>query len=75
MGQKLFEMAARWSRGEGLRQMQIECQSNNVPAIKFYHKQGAELAAVNEYAGHNDYFVYNAPDFRHEAQFIWYLDL
>ena len=75
VGQKLFDMAVEWSRGKGLIQMQIECQSNNVPAIKFYHKQGAELAVVDEYANYGCYADWNAPEFRHETEFIWYLDL
>jgi ribosomal protein S18 acetylase RimI-like enzyme len=49
--------------------MKIECQNNNVPAVKFYHKQGAVLSAINEYA------YCNEPEYRHEAQLIWMLDL
>jgi ribosomal protein S18 acetylase RimI-like enzyme len=69
IGQSLFDMAIKWSREQGLVQMKIECQNNNVPACKFYHKQGAVLSAINEYA------YYNEPEYRHEAQFIWFLDL
>lgn len=69
IGQCLFDMAADWSREQGHIQMKIECQNNNVPAVKFYHKQGAVLSMVDEYA------YYNEPEFRHETQFIWYLDL
>ncbi|MCL2198217.1 MAG: GNAT family N-acetyltransferase [Defluviitaleaceae bacterium] len=75
VGQKLFDMAVEWAREQRLVQLKIECQANNVPAIKFYHKQGAELAAINEYAGYNDYADYNAPEYSHEAQFIWFLEL
>ena len=49
--------------------MKIECQNNNVPAVKFYHKQGAVLSAIDEYA------YYNEPKYRNEAQLIWFLDL
>ena len=69
VGQKLFDMAVEWARAQGLTQMKIECQNNNVPAVKFYHKQGAVLAAIDEYA------YYNEPEYRHEVQFIWFLDL
>lgn len=62
-------MATNWFREHNLVQMKIECQNNNVPAAKFYHKQGAILSMVDEYA------YYNEPEFRHETQFIWYLDL
>jgi ribosomal protein S18 acetylase RimI-like enzyme len=69
IGQALFDMAVKWSREQGIIQMKIECQNNNVPAVKFYHKQGAVLSAINEYA------YYNEPEYRHEAQLIWMLDL
>jgi len=62
-------MAVNWSREQGLIQMKIECQNNNVPAVKFYHKQGAVLSVINEYA------YYNEPEYRHETMFIWFLDL
>lgn len=69
IGQALFDMAVKWSLEQGMAQMKIECQNNNVPAVKFYHKQGAVLSAIDEYA------YYNEVEYRHEAQFIWYLDL
>lgn len=69
VGQRLFDMAVSWSREQNLSQMKIECQNNNVPAVKFYHKQGAVLSMIDEYA------YYNEPEYRHETQFIWYLQL
>lgn len=49
--------------------MKIECQNNNEPACKFYHKQGAVLRKIDEYAYFDDI------ESRFEVQFIWYLDL
>ena len=69
VGQLLFDMAVSWSREQGLIQMKIECQNNNVPAVKFYHKQGATLSAIDEYS------YYNELEYKHEIQFIWFLDL
>jgi len=69
IGQELFDMAVNWSREQGLAQMKIECQNNNVPAVKFYHKQGAVLSEIDEYA------YYNEPEYRHEVMFIWFLDI
>ena len=69
IGQALFDMVVNWSREQGLVQIKIECQNNNVPAVKFYHKQGAVLSAINEYA------YYNEPEYRHEVQLIWMLDI
>ncbi|MEA4823383.1 MAG: GNAT family N-acetyltransferase [Clostridiaceae bacterium] len=69
VGQALFDLAVEWACKEGLVQMKIECQNNNVPAVKFYHKQGAILSAIDEYAYYND------PQYRHEAQLMWFLNL
>lgn len=69
IGQTLFDMAVDWARREGFAQLKIECQNNNVPAVKFYHKQGAVLAGVDEYA------YFNEPAYRHEVQLLWMLDL
>lgn len=69
IGQKLFDAGVEWAKGEGFAQMKIECQNNNVPACRFYHKQGAVLSQINEYA------YYQEEALRDEAQLIWYLDL
>ena len=69
VGQKLIDMAVAWARSQGLKQMLIECQNINVPACRFYHKQGAVLGKIDEYAYYND------PDIRDEIMLIWYLDL
>lgn len=69
IGQRLFDLGREWARAEGFRQMKIECQNNNVPAVHFYHKQGAVLGAVNEYAYYGD------PACERETQLIWYLDI
>jgi hypothetical protein len=54
---------------KGFNQMKIECQNNNVPACRFYHKHGALLAKIDQYA------YYNEINVRGEVQFIWYLNL
>lgn len=69
VGQVLFDMAANWAREQGFTQIKIECQNNNVPAIRFYHKQGAVLSAIDEYA------YYNEQEYRNEVQLIWFYNL
>ena len=69
VGTKLFNMAVDWSKLKGLKQMKIECQNNNVQACKFYHKQGAVLGKIDEYAYYEDI------EDRDEVQLIWYLNL
>ena len=41
----------------------------NVKSYYKIEKQGAVFSAINEYA------YYNEPEYRHETQFIWFLDL
>lgn len=69
IGQKLFDYGREWAKKQGFKQIKIECQNNNVPACKFYHKQGAVLSKIDEYAYYND------EEARHEVQLIWYLDI
>lgn len=69
VGTKLFSLAVEWSRLNGLKQMKIECQNNNVQACKFYHKHGAVLGKLDQYAYYKDINI------RNEVQLIWYLDL
>jgi len=69
VGTRLFQLAAEWSRDKGHVQMKIECQNNNVPACRFYQKQGAVLGKIDAYAYWHD------PAVRDEVQLIWYLAL
>lgn len=69
IGQSLFDLGVSWAKEQGYQQMIIECQNNNVPACKFYHKQGAVLSKIDEYA------YYAEEEVRNEVQFLWYLDL
>ena len=69
IGQKLLDMGVLNAKKDGYQQMIIECQNNNVPACKFYQKQGAVLSKIDMYA------YYSEPEIRNEIQFIWYLDI
>ena len=69
IGQKLLDMGVLNAKKDGYQQMIIECQNNNVPACKFYQKQGAVLSKIDMYA------YYLEPEVRNEIQFIWYLDI
>lgn len=69
IGGQLFRAAADWARGHGFGQLGLETQSVNVPACRFYARQGCELGAIHRfgYAG--------VPEVAHEAMLLWYLDL
>ena len=69
IGQKMLDLAIKDAKAVGYKQMIIECQNNNVPACKFYKKQGALLSKIDMYA------YYQEEDCRNEVQFVWYLDL
>lgn len=69
VGQKLFDIGLFGAKEDGYRQMIIECQNNNIPACKFYKKQGAVLSKMDMYA------YYSEPEIRDEIQFVWYLDI
>jgi GNAT superfamily N-acetyltransferase len=69
IGSMLFQHAAQWAKHKGYRQLKIETQNVNVPACRFYAKQGCKLGAIHRhgYAG--------CPDVAHEAMLLWYLEL
>lgn len=66
IGSALFRAAVDWARQKGCAGMTIETQNINVPACRFYARQGARLAAI-------DPFAYR--DFPDEIQFIWLIKL
>ena len=66
VGSALFEAAAAWAKARGCRQLQIETQNINVPACRFYARQGCVLAAVHRFA---------YPDLPDEIQLLWQKEL
>ncbi|MBO5142464.1 MAG: GNAT family N-acetyltransferase [Clostridia bacterium] len=66
IGQHLFDLAKNFAKENGFKQLKIECQNTNPIAVKFYHKQGAVLSAINEYA---------YSDYKNEVQLLWYLNI
>lgn len=66
VGHALFTAVADWAKANGCVQLKVETQNINVPACRFYVRQGCELRVVNRGA-------YNS--FRDEIQLLWYKDL
>ncbi len=62
VGHRLFAHALTWARERQCRRVTVETQNVNVPACRFYARQGCELGAVNRYA-------YGTLD---EVQFLWH---
>jgi GNAT superfamily N-acetyltransferase len=65
IGHLLFERAVEWARGRQCRRLMVETQNINVPACRFYARQGCELRVVNRQAYKN----------LDETQLLWYRDL
>lgn len=66
IGRRLFEAAAGWAKKRGCRELKVETQDINVPACRFYERQGCRLSSINRQA----YEMF--PD---EVQLIWSLAL
>jgi len=69
IGTKLFEHAIAWSKDRSCRQLKIETQNINVPACRFYAKQGCKLGMIDIYG------YAGVPEVCHETMLVWYFDL
>lgn len=69
VGTALFRHSVEWAQGKGCTQLKIETQNVNVPACKFYAKQGCHLGEIDRYAyaGHDQV--------ADEIMLIWYINL
>jgi len=66
VGRQLFARAIEWAKGRNCRRFIVETQDINVPACRFYVRQGCELGAVNRYA---------YPESMDEIQLVWYRNI
>jgi streptothricin acetyltransferase len=66
VGTALFKAVEKWAGAQDCRHLRVETQNINVPACRFYAKQGCVLGAINRFA---------YPDMSNEAQLLWYKDL
>ena len=62
VGTALFRRAEQWASQHGRRGLEVETQSINVPACRFYERHGCFLRAANRDA---------YPEFPDEVQLIW----
>lgn len=63
VGAALFRAAEAWARARGCRQLKVETQNVNVPACRFYARQGCVLTTVDPSA---------YPGLPGEIQLLWY---
>jgi GNAT superfamily N-acetyltransferase len=66
VGFALFRAVEAWAAARGCLQLKIETQNINVPACRFYARQGCVLGAINRFA------YRELPD---EVQLLWYKTL
>jgi GNAT superfamily N-acetyltransferase len=66
IGSTLFAAAQAWALARGARQLKVETQNINVPACRFYARQGCVLRAIERLA---------YPELPDEIQMLWYKDL
>ena len=62
IGKMLFASAREWAKKRNCRELKIETQNINVPACKFYQKQGYQLYMINRHA---------YKDFPEEIELMW----
>lgn len=68
-GELIFDQAAQWARQQGCTEMKIETQNINLPACRFYARQGCVLGQIDRYG------YQNVPAVSHETMLIWYYQL
>lgn len=66
VGAALFRAAEAWAVARGCHQLKVETQNINVPACRFYARQGCVLGVMNRFA---------YPTLPDEVQLLWYKDL
>jgi GNAT superfamily N-acetyltransferase len=66
IGSALFTRAIAWARERACQHLKIETGATNVPACRFYARQGCALGTIRRWA---------YPDAPHEVQLFWYLTL
>ena len=66
VGTALFTAAERWAVSRACLQLKVETQNINLPACRFYARQGCVLGAIHRFA---------YPELPNETQLIWYKDL
>ena len=68
LGTTLFSEAVAWCEQRNCQYLEVETQNVNVPACRFYIRQGCRL-------GELDNFAYPEPELAHEVRLVWHLDL
>jgi GNAT superfamily N-acetyltransferase len=63
IGSALFRAVEAWAGARGCKQLKVETQNINVPACRFYARQGCVLGSINRFA---------YQELQDEVQLLWY---
>ena len=66
IGSALFQASEQWALKKNCSQLKVETQNINVPACRFYAREGCILGAIHRFA---------YKDFPNEVQLLWYKQL
>jgi GNAT superfamily N-acetyltransferase len=66
VGTALFAAVEEWAASRGCVRLKVETQNINLPACRFYAKQGCVLGSIHRFA---------YPEFPSESQLLWYKPL
>ena len=66
VGRRLFESATLWARSHRCGELMVETQNINVPACRFYKRQGCRLVSIDRHG---------YPEFPEEVELMWSLRL
>ena len=69
IGALLFQHASNWAWEKGCKQLKVETSNVDVPACRFYARQGCVLGAIHRFG------YANCPDVAHETMLLWYIKL
>lgn len=62
IGKRLFDAAVSWARSRSCPRLKVETQNINVPACRFYLRQGCTLGIIHRFA---------YADFPDEVELVW----
>lgn len=65
IGTRLFHEAIEWARAHGCTNLKAETQNTNIPACRFYARQGCELRAIDRFAYSEE------PEVAQEIMLLW----
>ena len=70
VGTLLLANAYNWAKSKNLKAISLECQTNNILATRFFHKNGFEIGGVN-----TKLYAMLGKSYEKETAVFWYKNL